>query len=190
MIDDTGNQTVTTTGKTGGAVTAAATYGLFAAWALHDAEELLTLPRWVRTRVPELREAAPWVPGRVWRALEAVDEREFAVAVGVVGAMVASAAVAGARSGGRSPAYQTVLNGFGLHGLVHLAQAAAVRGYTPGAVTSPLLVVPFTLWARGRLRRAGVLRPARTGEVLAGLAWAGAAAGAAHVVARRVVGQR
>ncbi len=41
-----------------------------------------------------------------------------------------------------------------------LAQAAAVRGYTPGPATTPLVVLPFTLWARaGRLRRAGLLRP-------------------------------
>ncbi|MCF2435573.1 HXXEE domain-containing protein [Streptomyces thinghirensis] len=48
---------------------------------------------------------------------------------------------AGRLTGGRSAAYQTALNAFGLHGLVHLAQAALVRGYTPGAATSPLVVV-------------------------------------------------
>ncbi|NEC38503.1 HXXEE domain-containing protein, partial [Streptomyces rubrogriseus] len=87
---------------------------------------------------------------------------------------------------GRSATYQTALNAFGLHGLVHLAQAGLVRGYTPGAATSPLIVIPFTLWARSRLRRAGVLRATRPRDLALGLGFAGAATVAAHTVARRL----
>ncbi|MEU6878310.1 HXXEE domain-containing protein [Streptomyces sp. NPDC046712] len=159
-----------------------------AAWALHDAEEILLGPRWVRDHLAELRERFPEVPEAVWKAMESVDEREFAVAVAAVGAVVAAAAAAGHRSGGRSGFYQAALNGFGLHGLVHLAQAAAVRGYTPGSATSPLIVVPFTLWARGRLRRAGVLRPTRARDLVTGLAVAGGVTVAAHALARKVTG--
>ncbi|MFH8581758.1 HXXEE domain-containing protein [Streptomyces zaomyceticus] len=163
-----------------------ATYGLFLAWAVHDAEELALGPRWLRENVPLLRERFPGVPETVWKAAESVDEREFALAVGVMAAFVGAASVAGARTGGRSAFYQGALNGFGLHGLVHLAQAAVVRGVTPGSVTSPLVVVPFTLWARGRLRRAGVLRPSGAGGVVAGLGVAAAATVVAHAVARRL----
>ncbi|MFD7560575.1 HXXEE domain-containing protein, partial [Streptomyces sp. NPDC059835] len=126
----------------------AATLGLFAAWAVHDLEEVATVARWSRNRVPVLRERHPRVPERIWRSLGGVDGREFATAVGAMAVVVAAAAADGHRTGGRSAFYQHSLNGFGLHGLVHLAQAAATRGYTPGVVTSPLLVVPFTLWAR------------------------------------------
>ncbi|NUK27237.1 HXXEE domain-containing protein [Streptomyces lunaelactis] len=171
-------------------VNSVVSYGLLVAWLLHDAEELATGPRWTRENVPLLRKRFPGVPERVWREMEAVDEREFSVAVAVMGAIVASAAVVGRRSGGRSAFYQGALNGFGLHGLVHLAQSAAVRGYTPGAATSPLIVVPFTLWARGRLRRAGVLRPARARDAAAGLALAAGATIVSHMVARRVTGGR
>ncbi|MFE7774815.1 HXXEE domain-containing protein [Streptomyces sp. NPDC057445] len=166
------------------------TYGLLAAWALHDAEELATGPQWIRENVPVLRKRFPDAPERLWRAMESVDEREFAVAVGAMATIVGAAAVAGHRSGGRSGFYQGALNGFGLHGLVHLAQAAAVRGYTPGSATSPLIVVPFTLWARGRLRRAGVLRPTRGRDVLTGLAMAAGATIVSHAVARKVGGAR
>lgn len=72
----------------------AVAYGLFVAWLLHDAEELATGPRWIRENVPVLRKRFPGVPERLWRTMESVDEREFAVAVGVMGAIVASAAVA------------------------------------------------------------------------------------------------
>ncbi|OEJ94186.1 HXXEE domain-containing protein [Streptomyces thermolilacinus] len=168
----------------------AVTYGLFAVWAVHDAGEVAFGPRWPRERLPELRERFPAVPGRVWKAAEGVDEREFAAAVAVMGAIVGAAAVAGARTGGRSGFYQGALTGFGLHGLVHMAQAAAVRGYTPGSVTAPLVVVPFTLWARGRLRRAGALRPARARDAVAGLALATGATILSHTVARKITGGR
>ncbi|MGW5423564.1 HXXEE domain-containing protein [Streptomyces sp. NPDC003943] len=162
------------------------TYGLFAAWALHDAEEVAFGPRWMRENLPRLRKRFPAVPEPVWRALGSVDDREFRAAVAVMAGIVGSAAVAGGRSGGRSAFYQGALNGFGLHGLVHLAQAAAVRGVTPGSVTSPLVVIPFTLWARGRLRKAGVLRPTRGRDVVAGLAIAAGATVVSHAVARKI----
>ncbi|WP_370415116.1 HXXEE domain-containing protein [Streptomyces fradiae] len=168
------------------AINSAVTYGLFAAWALHDTEEVVYGPGWMRENLPGLKERFPGVPDAVWQALGSVDDREFRAAVGVMAAIVGAAAVAGHRTGGRSAFYQGALNGFGLHGLVHLAQAAAVRGVTPGSVTSPLLVIPFTLWARGRLRRAGVLRPTRGRDVLAGLALAGGATAVSHAVARRL----
>ncbi|MHB9857111.1 HXXEE domain-containing protein [Streptomyces sp. YIM S03343] len=170
-----------------GQVDAAVTLGLLAAWALHDAEELATVPWWLRRNLPELRERFPVVPERVWRRAEDLDAREFTVAVGVMAVIVAGAAGAGHLSGGRNAVYQTALDAFGLHGLVHLAQAAAIRGYTPGSATSTVLVVPFTLWARGRLRRAGVLRPRRPRDAALGLAVAGAATVAAHMAARRLL---
>lgn len=165
-------------------------YGLFAAWALHDAEEVAFGPRWMRENLPRLRERFPAVPEPVWRALGSVDDREFRAAVAVMAGIVGSAAVAGVRSGGRSAFFQGALNGFGLHGLVHLAQAAVVRGVTPGSVTSPVLVIPFTLWARGRLRKAGVLRPVRARDVATGLALAAGATAVSHAVAQRVTRRR
>ncbi|MFD4954595.1 HXXEE domain-containing protein [Streptomyces sp. NPDC058451] len=168
----------------------AVTFGLVAAWALHDAEELATVRRSLRRHVPVLRERFPQVSEAVWRRLESVDTREFAVAVGLVGTLVAAASAAGRATGGRSAVYQTTLNAFGLHGLVHLAQAAAVRGHTPGSATSPVVVVPFTLWARARLRRAGALRPTRPRDLALGLALAGGAALASHAAAHRLLGGR
>ncbi|MCT7355423.1 HXXEE domain-containing protein [Streptomyces sp. 15-116A] len=166
-------------------VGAVVTFGLLAAWAVHDAEELVTVPGWLRRHVPELRARYPAVPSSVWRRAEAVDRGEFAAAVGVMGAVVAASA-AGRLSGGRSAFYQAAVDGFGLHGLVHMAQAVAFRGYTPGSVTSPLVVVPYALWARTRLRRAGVLRPARARDLAVGLAVAWVATVGAHAVARVV----
>ncbi|MFI8850445.1 HXXEE domain-containing protein [Streptomyces sp. NPDC053499] len=169
------------------AVRAGATLGLFAAWALHDLEEVAMMPRWTRTRLPELRERIPGVPEAVWARLESLDGRRFAAAVGVMALVVGAAAADGYRTGGRSAFYQQALTGFGLHGFVHLAQAAATRGYTPGSVTSPLLVIPFTAWARRRLRAAGVLRPTTARDLALGLGTAAAATAASHTVADRLL---
>ncbi|MGW1459202.1 HXXEE domain-containing protein [Streptomyces albidoflavus] len=169
------------------AVPAWVTLGLLGAWALHDVEELLAMRHWP-ARVPELRERFPQVPDRLWREMAEVDVRRFGLAMAGVGLVVGAAAVEGRRTGGRSAAYQSVLDGFGLHGLVHLAQAALVRGYTPGVATTPLLVLPFTLAARTRLRRAGLLRPAGAGGAALGLGLAGVVTAGAHVVARRLDG--
>ncbi|AGS67738.1 hypothetical protein B446_04550 [Streptomyces collinus Tu 365] len=169
---------------------ASVTFGLLAAWAVHDTEELATVPRWVRARLPELRERFPRVPEAVWRQVGSVDAREFTTAVAAMAAVVAAAAADGHRTGGRSAVYRTALDAFGLHGVVHLAQAAVLRGYTPGSVTSPLVVIPFTLWARARLRRAGVLRPTRPRDLALGLVFATAATTGTHALARRLQGPR
>ncbi|WP_199577838.1 HXXEE domain-containing protein [Streptomyces sp. CRB46] len=169
-------------------VGAAVTLGLLAAWALHDAEELATVPGWWRRELPALRERFPTVPEAVWRRAGSVEGREFAVAVGAMAAVVAAASAAGRLTGGRSAVYRTALDAFGLHGLVHLAQAGLVRGYTPGSATSSLVVVPFTLWARHRLRRAGVLRPTRPRDLAVGLGLAGVATVGTHAVGRWLTG--
>lgn len=140
------------------------TWGLLAAWVVHDIEELATMSSWTRRQ--------PRVP--------TVTPAESAVAIGVVGAVMAAAAADGARTGGRSRFFQTALSGFGLHALTHLGASALVRGYTPGILTTPTVVVPYSLWAWRRLRREGVWEGGGAGAV----AWFPVAVGAAHLVAR------
>ncbi|MFI6497082.1 HXXEE domain-containing protein [Nonomuraea typhae] len=159
-----------------GEVPATVTWGLLAAWAVHDAEELATMAAWMRENREQLEERFPLVP---WGRFE-LSQKQVNVAIGLMAGVIAGAAADGARTGGRSPVFQSVLAGFGLHGLVHLAQAAIVRGYTPGVVTAPLVVLPFSVWAWRRLKAAGV--PVRGSA--AGLAAFPAVAGGVHALAR------
>jgi Protein of unknown function with HXXEE motif len=154
------------------AVTRAATLGLAVAWAAHDLEEALTMPAWSRRLAPRLRWGRELSPDHV------------AVAIGLMGVLVAAAAAAGARSGGRSRLYQAALVGFGWHAAGHVLAAAAFRGYVPGLVTSPLVAAPFSIWAWRRLAAAGVATDGRRAGAAAtllvpsaliaahGLAWA------------------
>ncbi|MEV4564781.1 HXXEE domain-containing protein [Nonomuraea sp. NPDC049419] len=146
-----------------GRVPAGVAWGLLGAWVVHDAEELVTMARWTREARPLLESRFPGVP---WERLE-VSQAHAATAIGLMGAVVAGAAAMGARTGGHSPSFQAALAGFGVHGVVHLAQAAVFRGYTPGVVTAPLVVLPYAVWAWRRLRAAGVPTTSKPSGLLA-----------------------
>lgn len=148
-------------------VSEAATWGQLAACVVHDLEDLLTMPGWAHRAVPRLGRLYPWLPARAWSALD--RSTQVAVAVGLMGVLVAVAAVDGARTDGRSVVYQVVLAGFGIHSVFHLGQTIFARGYTPGLVTAPLVVAPFSLWAWQQLDRAGVVTQAAGPTVLVAL---------------------
>ncbi|MEV0344572.1 HXXEE domain-containing protein [Nonomuraea sp. NPDC050680] len=166
-------------------VPATVTWGLLAAWVAHDAEELVTMARWTRENRPELERRFPRVP---WQRLE-MSQRHVNVAIGLMGGVVAGASALGARTGGRSPVFQAVLAGFGLHGVGHLAQSAVARGYTPGVVTAPVVVIPFTVWAWRRLKASGV-PTAGGGSALAGLAALPLVLGGVHALAHTLTRNR
>src|SRR5437879_389712 len=127
-------------------VGAAVTWGLLAAWAVHDSEEWVTMGGWLERARPRLRRRFPWVPERVWDRMR-VGPGQARVAIAGMGVVMAAAAAAGARSGGRSRFYQAALAGFGLHAGGHVVQAVVSGGYTPGVVTAPLVAAPFSVWA-------------------------------------------
>lgn len=91
----------------------------------------------------------------MWRRLEP-EQDHAALAIGFMGCLIAAAAYEGDRTDGRSPLYQAVLAGFGAHALPHVGSALITGGYTPGLVTTPTVVVPYSMWAARELRRAGV----------------------------------
>jgi hypothetical protein len=98
------------------------------AWAVHDLEELATMAPSSRRIAARLQARYPQLPDGVWQRLE-VSPAHVAVAVGLMGTVMVTAAAAGARSGGRSGFYQAVLAGFGWHGVGHVVAAIAVGGY-------------------------------------------------------------
>ncbi|HEY3507271.1 MAG TPA: HXXEE domain-containing protein [Actinocatenispora sp.] len=163
------------------------TWGLLAAWALNDLEELVTMAAWSRRAVPRLRDRHPKLPARVVDQLRTTGP-EAAVAIGLMGAVVALAAYRGDRTGGRSLLYQSVLAAFGAHAATHVGSALAYRGYTPGVVTAPTVVAPFAAWAFWRLHRAGV--PIDRRALRAALPLMGAVTAGVHVAARAALRRR
>jgi hypothetical protein len=165
-------------------VSPAVSYGLLLAWAVHDLEEVLAFEPWKRTAVPRLRARFPRVPGLVWRQLEMTNAQDFALAVALVGVLMATASAAGQASGGRSRYFQLMLAGFGLHTVGHVASAVGARGYTPGVVTAPLVAAPFAAWARHQLKAAGIWEKLSARDIGPGSVLALAVFVGSHALAR------
>ncbi|WP_329026083.1 HXXEE domain-containing protein [Streptomyces sp. NBC_00690] len=169
------------------AVRTAATWGLFAAWTLHEAEEAAVMARWLRQNLPRLQERFPRVRQETWdRLRDDMTPGRVRTAIGLMGLVMAAAAADGHRTGGRSRLYQAALAGYGWHGLIHLGQSLALRGYTPGVATAPVVVLPFSLWAWRELLRSDVPHDlGRASAAAAVLFPVGLAT--AHVVAKAVL---
>jgi len=157
------------------------TWGLFLAWLLHDIEELITTPGWGRRNVPRLRRLYPWAPDRLWSRMD-TSRSHVTIAITIVGLFMLAAAAAGASSAGASWFYQAALIGFGIHGIGHLAMSALAHSYTPGVLTTPIIVLPFSLWAWRTLDQAGAVT-APAWNLLLALALLPAVVLAAHAVA-------
>lgn len=127
--------------------------GLFAAWAVHDTEELLTAVDASREQAARM---PSWLPVPQDIREHGFTQEHFRTGLVLMAGLIASAAADGVRSEGRGWWFQTVLAGFGLHGIGHLVGSAAMRRYTYGVATAPVVVIPYWLWARHELRRSGV----------------------------------
>jgi Protein of unknown function with HXXEE motif len=161
-----------------------ATTGLFAAWLAHDLEELATMSdnsRTLLTRLPS------WLPVPASVRVHGFTNRYVATAIPGVGLVVGAAAVRGYRTQGRSAFYQNALLGFGLHGLGHIGMSVLRRRYVSGVATSPVIVLPFWLWATRALNQAGV--PNRR-TVPAAVALAAGSIAAGHLVASVLTNDR
>jgi hypothetical protein len=156
---------------------------LSVAWAIHDAEELLTMARWSRQARARLASRYPWIPDRVLHVLDVLPG-QIPIGIGLVGVPMTAAAMAGAATHGRSRFYQAALLGFGAHGVGHMVQSIAYRGYTPGVATSPALVVFTVVWWR-HLEADGVAGD--VDRVLSMATLLAPVAPAAHVLARRII---
>lgn len=147
--------------------------GLFAAWALHDAEEWVTMPATSRKVLARLPDGLP-VPAELREhGLSPAHVRWSIIATGAV---VLAAAFDGARTGGRSTFFRGTLLAYGMHGYSHLAGAVALRGYATGVATTPFLVLPYwwaarRVFARHGIRddRASAITALATGPLLVGI---------------------
>lgn len=130
--------------------------GLFIAWAVHDLEEVLTMPATSKLLASRLGHAS-WPPLRALSRHVRTDTAESALAITLMGTLVLAATVRGATTGGRSRFFQYVLAGLHGHVYTHVALSLRLRRYTTGVVTAVAVVAPYTLWARQVLRTTGAL---------------------------------
>ncbi|MCT1765756.1 HXXEE domain-containing protein [Brevibacterium casei] len=117
---------------------------LFAAWAIHDLEELIAFP--VTTSRLAEETGADWLR---------ISARQSAVAIGLMGAVVATACVRGAVTNGRSRFYRRTLAGLDLHVWSHVAASVVLRRYTAGVLTAVPFMLPGARFAERELAATG-----------------------------------
>jgi hypothetical protein len=156
------------------------------AFVLHDLEEVLAATWWTRHGARVLTDAHPWLPPSLVATATRTTTPQMAVATSVVGLGVAAVA-ATALAGGRERPLRAATAVFAAHGITHVAGAISVRGYTPGAATAVLVVLPWGGQAL-RLLRASDARDRRTRrrDTAAAAASTVATAVAGHALGRRV----
>lgn len=133
--------------------TTAISLGLFAAWAVHDAEELVTMAPTSRRLFRQLPDFLPIPRSLRERGL---SQKHVNVSLGLMAVPVALSAAAGVMTNGKSPWFRGGLHAFGVHGFTHLLSSVATRSYTTGVATAPVVVLPYWFIARRALQRHGV----------------------------------
>lgn len=129
--------------------------GLFTAWALHDAEELLTMAKNTQQILPQLPR---WLPIPVTNRIrnEGMSQKHVNTGLAIMAVLVAIVSAQGVRTQGRSALFRGAVLVFGVHGFTHIASTVMMRSYTSGVVTSPVIVIPYWLYARRVLREHGL----------------------------------
>ena len=135
-----------------------------------------------------LFDKVPFLPKDIRR--RGCSREQVYLGIGLMGVLMAAGSMDGYRTGGRSPAYQAALYGYGMHTFSHLATAALARSYTPGVATALPVVLPFWIFAKRTLRAHGVEVRPRRWVIPAFPLIAGTALGGAYLVTTRRPGGR
>ena len=131
-----------------------------AAFALHDSEELATMPVWVASHRNDLEVLLLRVGVADATAILPTTFVRSGIAIGCMFVLfVVVTAGVWCRPASRlwRICYGGLLGGFFLHAFTHVAQSIAFRGYTPGVVTAVLVVAPASVFIYRSLTRRGAL---------------------------------
>lgn len=106
-----------------------------AMFVLHDAEEALLLPSWLRRNREFLVQRFPRLFCRLLPRFDTVSPQKFAAMAAEELALLLAVTLYARFAGGFYP-WLALLLAFGVHLLVHIARWIAVRRYVPAGVTS------------------------------------------------------
>lgn len=152
-----------------------AAVALFAAWLVHDVEEVFTFPATSRL-----------LAARLGTDRVVVSPAQSVLAIALMGVLVGAACVRGAHTQGKSRLYRAVLAGLEAHVVTHVATSISFKSYTAGLITAPLVMLPGARVARAQLRRGG--SPLLPSDTVRGGALLFAVAIGSHFISRLVLG--
>jgi len=131
-----------------------------AAFVLHDAEELATMPAWIAAHRNDLETRLAAVGAADAAAALPTTFVQVGIAIGCM-LIVFVVVTAGVWSRPLSRLWRTVYGGllgaFFLHAFTHVLQGVVFDGYTPGVVTAVVIVAPASAFVYGALTRRGAL---------------------------------
>ncbi|HLO01490.1 MAG TPA: HXXEE domain-containing protein [Symbiobacteriaceae bacterium] len=165
---------------------------LLIVFACNDGEELLTAGAWVRQN----QEKYTFAPKALRLDQNKPLTAQFAVAVAVVGSVLLTATIVGAKTfaatGQLHGLFVAAIVLIFLDGVKHILLSIGLRGYSSGVVSAALVQVPYSVYALHRFLAAGlvtwgeIIRDGAIGVVVIGpLLAAGFALGRLVVPARR-----
>jgi hypothetical protein len=154
-----------------------AALSLFVAWLIHDMEEVFTFPATSRL-----------LARRFSTTTLVVTPAQSALAITLMGVLVAVACHRGIRTNGDSRLFRAVTAGLEAHVATHILASVVQKHYTAGLVTAPLAMLPGARVVRSALRRHG--RPQELGDTVRGAGLLVGAALLSHLVAQVLVPRR
>jgi hypothetical protein len=119
------------------------------AFLVHDFEELVTMERFRHENL----ERFP----KFLRNIATITTRQFTLAVGILLVLTLFASYLATRPQRMVDLFTITLATFLVHILGHVAQTIYFRRYTPGLITSVLVVLPYSLYGFHRLFTANLI---------------------------------
>lgn len=109
---------------------------------LHNLEEIITIERWFRKTYPKVRDRIPSFVQKELKNYQDTTSAQFAVVVFVFSIFTSSLVIISALT-----QYDYLFLGvnllFALNIFTHPLQALYLKSYTPGVITSVLLIIPY-----------------------------------------------
>jgi hypothetical protein len=130
------------------------------AFMFHDLEEIIMIEAWMQRNREDLHNL---LPGRILKWMEkgfSVQTSSFAVAVTFILFGISFCSVwAGVvlEQGGSMLPFAGALAIFFVHAFTHIGQSVILRRYTPGVVTTIIIVIPYSVYTYYRLISEGIL---------------------------------
>ncbi len=113
---------------------------------LHDAEEIITMP-------PFIRRHSALFPASLQGQIS-IETAQVAAAMAPIAAVSAVASLLAAENASDAP-LRLLLGGRLTNSVMHIGQAVLLHRYTPGVITATLISLPWSLLVLNKMRRDG-----------------------------------
>lgn len=117
---------------------------------LHDFEEIIRIERWMQRHGDRVEKKIPGFVKDAFAKMREMTTPEMAAAVAVVFVVFCFATYLAVEFKVFGP-FIFCSVGYFAHGFFHLGSAIIMRNWTPGALTSLLLVIPYSVFLLSRL---------------------------------------